>query len=129
MGCGFDAPVSADSIGSGRGGERLVGEIVSCLGRMTEAAARIAGEDIALDPDDGPDVSIPVGAGKFVGGIKDSDDATFDAIAPFALVAGSIERRGCRADILGLGEQSGLIVLELDDQGEVGVAGDLEQFF
>ena len=96
---------------------------------MMKAAAGIAGEDVALDPDDGLDVIIPVGVGKSVAGIEDRDDTTFDAIAPFALVAGGIERRGCRADIAGLSEQSGLIVLELDDQGEVRGAGDLEQFF
>jgi hypothetical protein len=121
--------VGADSIGGESGGERLVGEIVGCLGGMMKATAGIAGEDVALDPDDGPDVMIPVGVGKSVGGIEDSDDAAFDAIAPFALAAGGIERRGCGADIARLIEQSGLIVLELDDQGEVRGAGDLEQFF
>jgi len=37
--------------------------------------------DVAIDPDDGGDMRVPVGVGQLVCGIEDGDGATFVAIA------------------------------------------------
>jgi hypothetical protein len=56
-----------------------------------------AGEDLALDPDDGGDVAMPVGVGQRVGGIEDGDGAAFVAVAArVAAVCGPERRRGGR---------------------------------
>jgi hypothetical protein len=91
-----------------------------------QAGLAVAGVDIALDADDGSDVGMPVGAGEFVGGIEDGDDTPFVAIAAVVVAARRTERSGGRADLLGLLVQGRLVVLDLNDQGDVGIAGDLE---
>ena len=72
---------------------------------------------------------MPVGAGKFPGGIEDGDDTPFVAIAAPVVAARGTERSGGRADLVGLLVQGGLVVFDLNDQGDAGVTGDLEQFF
>jgi hypothetical protein len=94
-----------------------------------QAGLAVAGVDITLDADDGSDVGMPVGAGEFVGGIEDGDEARLVAVAALVVAARRTERSGDRADLLGLLVQGRLVVLDLDDQGDVGVAGDVEQFF
>ncbi len=94
-----------------------------------QAGLAVAGVDITLDADDGSDVGMPVGADEFVGGIEDGDDTRLVAIAALVVAAGRTDRSGGRADLLGLLVQRRLVVLDLDDQGDVSVAGDLEQFF
>jgi hypothetical protein len=71
------------------GGERGIGDVEGGLGGVApQPGLGIAGEDIALDPDDGGDVGVPVGAGEFVGGIEDADDAGFVAVASFVAALG-----------------------------------------
>jgi len=72
---------------------------------------------------------MPVGSGKLVGGIEDRDDAGFVAVAA-GIVAMAAPARGCGGgDFLDLSVQGRLVVLDLDDQGDVGLRGDLEMFF
>jgi hypothetical protein len=130
MGGGFHAPVSADGVGGDFGGERSVGQIVGGLGGMAEGSGRGAeGEDVALDPDDGFDVIFPAGIGEPVAWLEDRDGAAFDAVAPLVVAAGCAEQGGGRANILRVRKQSGLVVFDLDDQGDVCGAGDVEEFF
>ena len=96
---------------------------------VQQTGLTVAGVDIALDADDGSDVGMPIGAGELVGGIEDGDEARLVAITAPVVAAGGTERSGGRADLLSLLVQGRLVVLDLDDQGDVGVAGDLEQFF
>jgi hypothetical protein len=71
------------------GGERSIGDGEGGLGgEVQQPGLGIAGEDIALDPDDGGDVGVPVGAGQFVGGIKDADGAGFVAVATLVAALG-----------------------------------------
>ena len=99
--------------------------------RWRGAAARSwrAGEDIALDTDDGGDVGMPVAVGEFVGGIEDGDGAAFVAVAAVVVAMGGAERGRGGGDFLDLLVQGRLVVLDLDDQGDVGFGGDLECFF
>ncbi len=123
-------PVRADGLGGAGGGDRRVGDIESGLdGVVQQPSCGIAGEDIALDTDDGGDVGMPVGAGQLFGGIKDGDCAAFVAVAAFVVAVGRPERRRGRGDELALLVQGRLVVLDLDDQGDVGLCGNLEMFF
>jgi hypothetical protein len=90
------------------------------------AVARI---DVSLDPDDGGDVGMPVGVAEFVGGVEDGDAAAFVAVAS-GVVAMVGPDRGCGGgDVLDPLVQRRLIVLDLNDQGNIGFLGDLEVFF
>jgi len=88
-----------------------------------------AGEDAALDTDDGGNVGMPVGADQFVDGIEDGDSAAFVAVAPFVVAVDGLKRRCGRGDFLDLLVERRLVFLDLDDQGYVGCCRDLEMFF
>ncbi len=89
----------------------------------------IAGVDIALDPDDGGDVRMPVGVGQRVGRIEDGDGVAFVAVAALVVAVGGPERRRGGRDLLDPLAQGWLVVLDADDQGDVGGCGDLAMFF
>ncbi len=89
----------------------------------------VAGVDAALDPDDGGDMRLPVGAGQRVGRIEDGDGAALVAVAALVVAMGSLERcRGGR-DFLDCLVQGRLVVLDPDDQDDVGGCRDGEKFF
>jgi hypothetical protein len=94
-----------------------------------QPGAGVAGEDIALDADDGGEVGMPIGIGQFVAGIEDGDGAAFVAVAALAVAVGGAERRGGGGDLRDLLVQGWLVILDLDDQGDVGFCRDLEVFF
>ena len=113
-----------------RGGEFCVGDVERGLGGVAEhPGGGVACEDVALDADDGGDVGMPVGSGEFVCGIEDADGATFVAIAASVAGVGGVARGGGGGDMLNLVVQFRLVVLELNDQRDVGLCGDLEMFF
>jgi hypothetical protein len=122
--------MGADGAGGAGSVGQLVGDIESGLAGMAQQPGlAVAGEHVALDADDGGDVIVPVGSGKFVGGIEDRDGAGFVAVAA-GIVALGAPARGCGgADRLDLSVQGRLVVLDLDDQGNVGFRGDFEVFF
>ncbi len=72
---------------------------------------------------------MPVGVGQPVGGIEDGDGATFVAVSAFVAAVGRPERRRGSGDLAAALVQGWLIVLDLDDQGDVGLCGDFEMFF
>ena len=89
MGGGLDPPMRAHRRSGAGGGERGIGDVESGLGGVAQQPGPgIAGEDIALDPDDGGDVGVPVGVGQFVGGIEDADGAGFVAVATLGAALG-----------------------------------------
>jgi hypothetical protein len=96
---------------------------------MQHPGLAVAGEDISLDADDGRDVGMPVGVGEFVLGIEDRDGAGFVAVARLVAALGGSERGGGDGDFLDFLMQSRLVVLDLDDQGDFDLRGDLEMFF
>lgn len=75
------------------------------------------------------DVGMPIGVGECVGRIEDRDDAGFIAIASMIAALGAIVRGGRRGQVFDRGSQGRLIVLELNDQADFSVLGDLEEFF
>ena len=89
----------------------------------------IAREDVALDPDDGGDMRVPVGAGQLACGIEDGDGAAFVAVPAFVVAVGRPERCRRREDVLDPLVQNRLVVLDADDQGDVGICCDREMFF
>ena len=75
------------------------------------------------------DVGMPIGVGECVGRIEDSDGTGFIAIASMIAALGAIVRRGRRGQVFNRGFQGRLIVLDLNDQADFSVLGDLEEFF
>lgn len=71
---------------------------------------------------------VPVGSGKFVGGIEDRDGAGFVAVAAGIVALGAPARGYGGADCLDLSVQGRLVVLDLNDQGNVGFRDDFEMF-
>jgi hypothetical protein len=89
VGSGLDLPMRAHRLSGAGGGERGIRDIEGGLGgKAQQPGPGIAGEDIALDPDDGGDVGVPVGVGQFVGGIEDADGAGFVAVATLVAAMG-----------------------------------------
>jgi hypothetical protein len=122
--------VVTDGDGSAVRGDGGVGEIEGGLGGAPpEAGAGAAGEDVALDADDGAEEVGPFGVGEGLGGVEDADAALLLAVAPAIAAADVGERRGGGAEVLRLLMQGRLVVLELDDQVEPGISGGLECFF
>jgi len=89
----------------------------------------VAGVDGSLDLDDSGDVWMPVGIGQRVSGIEDGDGAAFVAVAALIVAVGRPERRRGCGDFLDLLVQGRLVVLDADDQRDVGCCRDLEMFF
>lgn len=130
VGGGLDSPVGADGAGGASGDDRRVRDVEGGVcGVAQQPGLGVAGEDIALDPDDGGEVGMPIGVGQFVGGIEDGDGAAFVAVAALVAAVGRLERRRGRGDLLDLLAQGWLVVLDLDDRSDVGFCGDLEVFF
>jgi len=89
----------------------------------------VAGIDVAFNTDDSGDMWIPVGVGQLVGGIEDGDGAAFVAVAALVVAVDRPERRRGRRDLLDPLAQGGLVVLDPDDQGDVGFCCDGKMFF
>jgi len=120
----------ADGPRSPSGGDRTVGDVEGGFAcRVEQPGCRVACRDRALHPDDRANVRMPIGVGECVGRIEDSDDAGFIAIASMIAALGAIVRGGRRGQVFDRGSQGWLIVLELNDQADFGVLGDLEEFF
>src|SRR4051794_30834392 len=127
---GLDGPVGADGLGGAGGGDRRVRDVEGGLGRVSQQPGPgVAGEDVALDADDGGDMVLPAGVGQAACGMEHGDGAAFVAVASAIAAAGRPERRRGRADLLDLLVQGRLVVLDLHDQSDVGCCGDLEMFF
>jgi hypothetical protein len=126
----LDHPMRADGLGGAGGGDRRVRDVQGGLGGMAQQPGPgVAGEDIALDPDDSGDVGMPVGVGQFAGGIEDGDGAAFVAVAALVAAVGRPDRLRGGGDFLDLLVQGRLVVLDLNDQGDVGFCRELEMFF
>ena len=89
----------------------------------------VAGVNVALDPDDGGDVRLPVGGGQRAGGLENGDGAAFVAVAARVVAAGSLKRRRDGRNLLDPLVQGWLVVFDADDQGDAGLCSSLERFF
>lgn len=91
----LDGPVVSDGGGGALGWDDGRGEVESGLGGAAPVAgAGAAGEDVALDADDGADEAGPVGIAESLRGLKDGDAAVLLAVAPLIAAAGRGERGG-----------------------------------
>ncbi len=110
----------ADGLGGTGGSDWRVRDVEGGLGGVAQQPGLgIACVDVALNPDDGGDMRVPVGVGQLAIGVEDGDGAAFVAVAAPVVAVGRPERcRGGR-DFLNLLVQGGLIVLDADDQGDV----------
>jgi len=126
----LDRPVRADGLGGVGRGDRRVRDIEGRLGGVAQQPGLgVAGVDVALDLNDGDDVRMPSGVGQLVCRIEDTDGATFVAVATLVVAVGGPERRRDGGDFLDLLVQGRLVVLDPDDQGDVGFCRDGEMFF
>jgi hypothetical protein len=122
--------VAANGVGCNCSGERCVRDVKGGLGGPVPQSARNdAGEHFALDANDRGDVRMPFGRDEFFGRIEDRDGAPFVAVAALGATADRIDRGRRGSDFLALLVQCRLIVLDLDDQRDVGLGRDLEGFF
>ena len=72
---------------------------------------------------------LPSGVGEAIVRIEDGDGATLVAIARPIVAGGGGEWRGGGGDGLAVPEEVALVVLDLDDQRDVGFGRDFEEFF
>src|SRR5271165_5804601 len=72
---------------------------------------------------------MPVVTGELIAGIEDRDGAALVTAAPDVMAMGGAEWRGSGGDFVDLLVQGRLVVLHLDNQGDLGFCGDLEVFF
>ena len=122
----FNFPVRADGFGrTGRGNGR-VRDVEGGLGGVAQQSGfGVAGVDGSLDLDDGGDVWMPVGIGQRVGGIEDGDGAALIAVAAPIMAVGRPERSRGGRNLSDLPVQGRLVVLDPDDQRDVGCCRDL----
>jgi len=64
---------------------------------------------------------MPVGVGQLACGIEDGDGAAFVAVAALVVAVGGPERRRGGRNLLDSLVQGRLVVLNADDQGDVGI--------
>ncbi len=69
-------------------------------------------------------MGVPVGVGQPVG-----DGATFVAISALVATVGRPERGRGGGDLVAALVMGWLVVLDLNNQGDVGLCGDFEMFF
>ncbi len=74
-------------------------------------------------------MGLPVGAVEFAFGIEDADGAAFVATAPLMVVAAGTVWGSGGGDPRDCLKQGGLVAFDLNDQGDVGLCGNLEVFF
>jgi hypothetical protein len=122
--------MGADCLGCTDGRERFVGD-VECgfRGAAHQAGLGAAGVDDTLDPEDGSDMILPVGVVEFFGRVEGSDSATFVATAAGVTAMAGTQRFGFGGEFGDGLEQGRLVALDLNDQGDAGLPGDLEVFF
>ena len=119
-----------DGLGGAGSGNRRVRDVEGGFGGVAQQpGSGIAGVDGSLDLDDGGDVRMPVGIGQRVGRIEDRDGAALVAVAALVVAVGRPERRSGCGDLLDLLVQGRLVVLDPDDQRDVGCCRDLKVFF
>jgi len=81
--------VRADGLGGARGGDLDVGDVKGGFnGVVPPPGAAVAGEDFALDTDNGGEVRAPIGIEQGADWLKDSDDTALVAVS--ALVAATV---------------------------------------
>ena len=127
---GLDPPMCADCLRCADGAEWFVRDIeCGFCGATQQPGLGAAGVDNTLDTEDGSDMRFPVGVVEFAVGVEDGDGAAFVATASGVMAMAGTQRLGSGGDLADCLEQGRLVALDLDDQGDAGLPGDLEVFF
>ncbi len=122
--------MGADGLCGARCVERLIGDIESGLAGMAQQPGFGAtGVHVSLHADDGGDMRMPIGSGQLAGGFEDRDGAGFVTVAAGVMAMGTAVRGVGGGNALDQPAQGRLIIFDLDDEGDVGLCGDLEMFF
>ena len=122
--------MGADRLGCAGCVERFVRDVECGLrAAAQQPGADAAGVDDTFDTDDGLEMGLPIRVVEFSGGIEDGDSAGFVAPAALVVAAAGTERLGGDGDCGDRLQQGRLVVLDLNDQAEIGLPGDLEVFF
>lgn len=74
-------------------------------------------------------MSLPVIVAEFGRRVEDGDGAAFVATAPLVVAVAGAERFGDGGDLGDRLKKGRLVALYLNNQGDVGLLGDLEMFF
>ena len=74
-------------------------------------------------------MSFPVVVAEFARGVEDGDGAAFVATAPLVMAMAGAERFRDGGDLGDRLEKGRLVAFYLNNQGDVGLLGDLEMFF
>ncbi len=120
----------ADRLGGPLGGERFIGDVErGFAGFVQQSGSRGAGVDETLDANDSPDMRFPVAPVEVFTRFEDGDGSTFEAAPSVVILMVGTDRR-CSGDGLRDGLFEGwLVALDLDDQGDASLPGDIEMFF
>lgn len=126
----FDAPMTAEGVGEGPGGEgclaRVTGDFV---GRMPHAGFGVLVPGQAGDAGDADDQSLPVES-KAAGNVEDLDGAMLvPAMATAVNGLDPIDGWAGGRDGLDVCEQGRLVVFHLGEQEIAGICGGFESFF
>jgi hypothetical protein len=85
--------------------------------------------DKTFDTHDGADLILPVRVVEFVGCLEDRDSAVFVTIAALVVGFAGTEWFCLRGDLGDALKQVRLVALDLDDQRDISLLGNLEMFF
>jgi hypothetical protein len=130
VGCRFDRPMRADRLGRAAGSYWLVREVEGGFaGAAQQSVAAVAGVDDTLDTDDGLGVALPVAVVEFAPRLEDADGAGFIAVASLVMAMVRAERRRHGGEVDDILVQGWLVALDLNDQADAGLLGDVEGFF
>jgi hypothetical protein len=117
-------------MGGADGSDRLVRDVEGGLGgAVQQPVSSVAGVDNAFDADDGLGVDLPVVIVEFARGIEDADGAAFVAVAALVTAVVRAERRRGGGELRDVLVQGRLVALDLDDQVDAGLLGDVKGFF
>ena len=120
----------ADRLGRPISSDWVIGHVESGFtGTAQQSGSRGAGVDKALDANDGGDMRLPITSGKRFTRIEDGDGSAFKTAAAVLIVMVGADRGGVGDAARDSLFKRRLVSLDLNDQGDVSLLGDLEMFF
>jgi hypothetical protein len=120
----------ADRMGGADGIDRLVRDVECGLSSAAQQpVSSVAGVNNAFNTDDDLGVDLPVVIVEFPRGIEDADGAAFVAVAAFVMAVVRTQRRRGGGELRDVLVQGRLVALDLDDQVDAGLLGDVKGFF
>ena len=117
-------------MGGADGIDRLVRDVECGLSSAAQQpVSSVAGVNNAFNTDDDLGVDLPVVIVEFPRGIEDADGAAFVTVAAFVMAVVRTQRRRGGGELRDVLVQGRLVALDLDDQVDAGLLGDVKGFF